>query len=312
MPRTDRRPDEAARPHPLQPFVDEYLDVLRVEGALARNSLAAYRRDLATWLRWGAERGWRRPDDLAEADLLEHLVWLREARGAAESSVARALATLRGFVHFLVAEGELSRDPAARLDAPKLKRALPSVLTATEVDALLTVPRGDDWIALRDRALLEVLYACGARISEVLRLTTRDLEPELASLRLVGKGDKTRVVPLGVRARTALRDWLDLGRPAVKGAIARDEVFVGRTAKPLGRTSAWAMVKRRALEAGITRSISPHTLRHSFASHLVENGADLRSVQELLGHASIRTTQLYTHLDGETVRRVHKRFHPRG
>lgn len=312
MTKVDPSTSDAARPHPLQLFVDEYLDVLRVEGGLARNSLAAYRRDLAAWLRWGAERGWKRPNDLVEADLLEHLAWLRVVRGAAESSVARALATLRGFVHFLVAEGELARDPAARLDAPKLKRALPSVLNAREVDALLAAPSGDDWIALRDRALLEVLYACGARISEVLRLTTRDLEPELASLRLTGKGDKTRVVPLGVRAREALRDWLDRGRPSVKGAIARDEVFVGRTAKPLGRTSAWSMVKRRALEAGISRPISPHTLRHSFASHLVENGADLRSVQELLGHASIRTTQLYTHLDGETVRRVHKRFHPRG
>ncbi|QDU85159.1 Tyrosine recombinase XerD [Planctomycetes bacterium Pla163] len=310
---TAREREEARlRAHPLSSWIDEYLDVLRVEGGLARNSLAAYRRDLTVWLRWGLARGWTGPDVLVEADLLDHLVFLREGKGAAESSVARALATLRGFVHHLVAEGELARDPAARLDAPKLKRYLPSVLSATEVDALLGAPQGDDWIAQRDRALLEVLYACGARISEVLALATRDLEPELASLRLTGKGDKTRVVPLGVRAREALRDWLDRGRPQVKGAIAREEVFVTRTAGPLGRTSAWAMVKRRALEAGIARPISPHTLRHSFASHLVENGADLRSVQELLGHASIRTTQLYTHLDGETVRRVHRRFHPRG
>jgi integrase/recombinase XerD len=297
--------------HPLAPLVREYLEVLRVEAGLARNTLAAYTRDLAAWLAWGAPRGWRSPQDLGEADLVDFLTHLARERGAAQSSVARALAVLRGFVHFLVAEGELERDPAARLDAPKLPQYLPAVLDADEVERLLTAPKGSAPLDLRDRALLEVLYACGARISEALALRTRDLAPELDSLRLTGKGDKTRVVPLGTRAAAALAEWLEHGRPAIHGAIGREEVFVTARARALGRSAAWAMVKRRALEAGIARSISPHTLRHSFASHLVEGGADLRSVQEMLGHASIRTTQLYTHLDGNTVRAVHARFHPR-
>ncbi|MEZ5976632.1 MAG: tyrosine recombinase [Planctomycetota bacterium] len=297
---------------PLDLCVEEYLEVLRVESQVSRNTLVAYARDLRDWTGWLERRGGRRPKDLVESDIVDWLAHLRGPRGAAEASVARALAVLRGFVHFLVAEGDLARDPAARIDAPRLERSLPPVLSAREVDALLAAPSGEDWIDLRDRALLEVLYACGARISEALGLTTRDLEPELASLRLHGKGDKVRVVPLGRRAREALRAWIEHGRPAVHGAILRDEVFVSRTAKPLGRTAAWAMVKRRALQAGVSSEVSPHTLRHSFASHMVENGADLRSVQELLGHASIKTTQLYTHLDPSTIRRVHTRFHPRG
>jgi integrase/recombinase XerD len=296
--------------HPFEHWFDEYLEVLRVEVGSSRNTLAAYRRDLARWLAWGVERGFGDVGALVEADLVDHLAHLR-AQGAAEATVARALAVLRGFVHFLVAEGALARDPAARIDAPKQALHLPEVLNGDEIERLLAAPQGQEPLDLRDRALLEVLYACGARISEVLGLETADLEPGLAAVRLHGKGDKTRVVPLGERAGRALSDWLERGRPAIFGAIAREHVFVTKGAQPLGRSSAWSIVKRRALEAGITKQISPHTLRHSFASHLVEGGADLRSVQELLGHASIRTTQLYTHLDARTVRSVHTRFHPR-
>jgi integrase/recombinase XerD len=296
--------------HPFEHWFDEFIEVLRVEAGLSRNTLAAYRSDLARWLAWGAGRAWKDVGELVESDLLDHLTHLR-SNGAAQTSVARALAVLRGFVHFLVAEGALARDPAARIDAPKQALYLPEVLNGDEIERLLAAPQGEEPLELRDRALLEVLYACGARISEVLGLKTADLEPGLAAVRLHGKGDKTRVVPLGERAGRALKDWLERGRPAVFGAITREHVFVTKAAQPLGRSSAWAIVKRRAREAGIAKSISPHTLRHSFASHLVEGGADLRSVQELLGHASIRTTQLYTHLDSRTLRSVHARFHPR-
>jgi len=231
--------------------------------------------------------------------------------GAAEASAARALTSLRIFARFLVAEGALQRDPTAQLDAPRLRRLLPSALTPEEVELLLVAPRGDSWLAERDRALLEVLYATGARISEALGLCTNDLDPALAALRLHGKGDRMRTVPLGGRARVALNTWLAGGRRRVARQQGTTAVFLTRGGKPLDRTAAWRRVKIAALAAGLPGSLSPHGLRHSFATHLLEGGADLRAVQELLGHASIRTTEIYTHLDADHVRTVHSMHHPR-
>ncbi len=305
MPPTDRLP---------RAFTDgivDFLESLRVEAGVSRNTLAAYRRNARRFARWSVSRGRAAWSAVGPRDVVDYLTHLRES-GLAEATTAQHLATLRMLFRHLVAEGLVERDPAARIRSPVLRRSLPATLTVAEVEALLTAPTGGGWRDERDRALLEVLYACGARVSEAIGLRTDGIEPSLRVLRLTGKGDKTRVVPAGRRAARALSEWLEGGRRTIPGALARREVFLTRTGKPLDRSNAWRRVKRAALLAGIARPISPHTLRHSFATHLIEGGADLRSVQEMLGHASIRTTEVYTHLDSEHIRSLHRLYHPRG
>ena len=296
---------ELARP------VEDFLVALRAEVGLARSTLRSYRGDLERLGRWMERRGLGAWEALCADEVVTYLTQ-RRAEGAAEASVARGLVALRLLARHLVADGMLGRDPTARIPAPVLRRALPHVLSPDEVERLLAAPAGDDWRALRDRALLEVLYACGARVSEAVGLRTEDLEPRLRVVRLRGKGDKARIVPMGERARAALDRWLAEGRPGRPGAARRPEVFLSRSGRPLDRTNAWRRVKAAALAAGLPSGVRPHTLRHSFATHLIEGGADLRSVQEMLGHASIRTTEVYTHLDGEHVRGIHRLYHPRG
>jgi len=214
-------------------------------------------------------------------------------------------------MRFLTLEGVLDKDPTALVPAPVLRRLLPRMLTPDDVERLLEACGDDDWASLRDRALLEVLYACGARVSEATGLRTDDLEPRLRVLRLHGKGDKMRVVPVGVRAREAVERWLAEGRPRVARGDRSAALFLSKSGRPLGRTDAWRRVQAAASRAGLP-PVTPHTLRHSFATHLLAGGADLRAVQEMLGHASIRTTEVYTHLDVEHVRSLHRLYHPRG
>jgi len=301
-------PPELGRP--LRSGLRDFLDALRVEAGLARNTIAAYRRDLEGFLGWCTERGHRR---FAEIDRDDVVDWLADRRGAgaAEASVARGLAAVRMLLRFLVADGVLERDPAALVPAPVLRQTLPTVLTVDEVERLLGAPDGDGWCDQRDRALLEVLYASGARVSEAIGLTTDGLERSLRVVRLVGKGNKTRLVPLGERARIAVDRWLSDGRMTLPGARRRAEVFLTKSGRPLDRQTGWRRVKACALRAGLRPEVSPHTLRHSFATHLLAGGADLRSVQEMLGHASIQTTEVYTHLDADEVLSLHRLYHPR-
>lgn len=301
-------------PPPLPPAlaagIEDFLDAGRVEIGLARATLRAYGGDLTRWARWLARRGrddWR---GVESADVVDYLGDLRRS-GAAEATVARALVSLRMLVRFLLGEGDLRRDPTAHVPAPVLRRLLPGSLSPADVERLLEAIDGEDWLALRDRALLEVLYACGARVSEAVGLRTDDLEPQLRVLRLHGKGDKMRVVPVGARARAAVERWLAVGRPQVSRGDRTPALFLTRSGRPLHRNDAWRRVQAAALQAGLPR-VTPHTLRHSFASHLLAGGADLRAVQEMLGHASIRTTEVYTHLDTEHVRSLHRLYHPRG
>ncbi|MEM6672944.1 MAG: tyrosine recombinase [Planctomycetota bacterium] len=306
--------DDSGIPPDLGAAISDFLDAMRVEAGLSRNTIAAYRSDLRALASRLAGAGVERWTDLREDHVL---VWLSERRagGAAESSVARGLVALRMLVRFLLAEGALRRDPTARLPAPKLRRLLPTALTPEDVErllgAFLEAAREPDWRAQRDVALLEVLYAGGARISEAIGLSTDDLPPDLASARLHGKGDKMRVVPLGARAREALGRWLADGRPPLARRGREAAVFLSRTGRPLDRSTAWRRVKEAARLAGLPSSLSPHDLRHSFATHMLAGGADLRAVQEMLGHASIRTTEIYTHLDEDHVRTVHRMHHPR-
>ena len=294
--------------------LEDFLQALRVEAGVSHNTLAAYRRDLEAFARWAGEEGLTGFRRVAAADVVAYLAEGR-SNGLAEASLARGLSALRMCLHHLVASGHLEADPLALIPSPRLRRALPQTLTVEEVERLLASPGAEKkggWRVQRDVALLEVLYACGARIAEAVGLRTDGIEPSLRVLRLTGKGRKTRLVPIGERARTALLRWLEDGRRELPGARRRPEVFLSRSGRPLDRQTGWRIVKRAALEAGLPGDVSPHTLRHSFASHLVEGGADLRSVQEMLGHASIRTTEVYTHLDAEHVRGLHRLYHPRG
>ena len=301
----------APLPPALRDGLDDYLLALRVEAGLSRSTLAAYESDLSLFLTWLSGRGVETYDELDTDPIVDWLAHRRDA-GLAEATVARDLVSIRTLLRHLVAEGVLNRDPAALLRAPILAHHLPHTLTIEAVDQLLRAPRGPGWIPLRDRALFEVLYACGARVSEVVGLTTDHLEPALRVLRLHGKGDKVRIVPLGERAADALSDWLNNGRKQLPNFATRTEVFLTKSGNPLSRTDAWRRLKHWALIAGLPAGVTPHTLRHSFATHLLQAGADLRSVQEMLGHASLRTTEANTHLDAEHLRDLHKLYHPRG
>ena len=302
---------EPPLPPAFEEGLEDFLEALHGEAGLARNTLRAYRAALSRFLRWAARRGIRTWDAVEPGTVVDYLEARRRA-GRAESTVAQDLVAIRLLMGHLVLERFARRNPCELLPAPRLGRALPHALAVDEVERLLAAPAGDGWREVRDRALLEVLYACGARVAEAVGLRTDGLEPSLRGLRLFGKGSKMRAVPLGGRAREALRAWLEGARPALPGARTRPEVFLTRSGRPLDRTNAWRRVKAAARAAGLSPAISPHTLRHSFATHLLAGGADLRAVQEMLGHASIRTTEIYTHLDDESVHALHRLYHPRG
>jgi integrase/recombinase XerD len=288
----------------------DFLEALRVEAGLARSTLAAYRSDLETFLAFATARGAPSPAAIREAHVVDWLAERRE-RGLAEATVARGLAAVRMWMRHLTMEGRIARDVSALIAAPNLRQSLPNTLAVDEVERLLEAPAGPGWRPERDRALLEVLYACGARVSEAVGLRTNEIEPSLKVLRLTGKGAKTRIVPLGARARRALETWMAGGRARLPGSARAAQVFLTRSGRPMTRLDAWRVVKAAARRAGLPADISPHTLRHSFATHMVEGGADLRSVQEMLGHASIRTTEVYTHLDKGHVTSLHRLYHPR-
>ncbi len=316
----------------LDSAIGEYLTYLRVECGLAPATIRAYRADLHDFAAArGVSRDWAGAPDPAVGYLAARTRRGRRGDpGLAPSSLRRRAAALKGFYRFAYGEGLITVDVAAHLDLPRPSRLLPETLTVAETERLLDAAGGDDpgdsragsvqavpaARALRDRALLELLYAAGLRISEAIGLDREDLSTDGAFVRVIGKGDKERLVPVGEIALDWLGRWVDGPRPAL---LARSHVaparggplFLGDRGARLARQQAWSAVKRAAARAGLGARVSPHTLRHSFATHLLEGGADLRIVQELLGHASISTTQLYTHLTGERIRDVYSRAHPR-
>jgi integrase/recombinase XerD len=300
---------------PLTDVGEEYLSWLAVEKGRSRNTLAAYRRDLATWEAWAAAHG-ADPTRPTTGDLERHLDELR-AEGRNPASLARATTALRGLFRFLVAEGDLATDPTTDLRSPRLPRRLPKALDEHLVIGLLDSVSGNSPADLRDRALLELLYGTGARISEVVGLSLIDLQGDDGLLRVFGKGAKERLVPLGGPARFALDRWLGpSGRPRmapVRWARRSDEeaVFLNTRGGRLSRQGAWAVVTRHAERVGLGDVVSPHVLRHSCASHMLAHGADIRIVQEVLGHVSIATTQIYTKLSQEHLRQSYLRAHPR-
>jgi integrase/recombinase XerD len=288
----------------------DFLDHLRAEAGLAANSVRAYERDCRRWLDRLDAAG-RDPADARREDLLEHLAAER-ARGLGARSSARALAAIRALHRFLVREGRAASDPTAAVDAPRLWSRLPAVLDRESVEALLASPDARTVLGRRDRALLEILYGCGLRASEAAGLGLDRVSFDLGVLRVLGKGSKERLVPFGARARAALESWIAHGRPALAGRRAETALLLTRAGRPMRREDVWRAVRRHLRKAGIAADASTHTLRHSFATHLLEGGADLRSVQEMLGHASVQTTQIYTHTDAARLVAVHRKFHPRG
>ncbi len=305
----------ARAPASLEDAIDAYLSFLAAERGLAPATVRAYRGDLADFAAArGTVRDWADGPDAALRYLAARTRRGRRTDpGLAPTSLRRRAAAIKGFYRFAFGEGLVPVDVAAHLDLPRQPRLLPETLTLPETERLLAGPPED---ALAERALLELLYAAGLRISEALRLDLEDVSLDGAFVRVIGKGDRERLVPVGEVALDAVRAWLDGPRDALMRAhhvapVRGGPVFLGAGGRRLARQQAWAIVKRAASAAGLSGRVSPHTLRHSFATHLLEGGADLRIVQELLGHASISTTQLYTHVTGERIREVYARAHPR-
>jgi integrase/recombinase XerD len=285
-----------------------YLDYLEVEKGLARNSLSAYRTDLRRFTRWLDDHELD-PEKVERLHVIRYFQALRGA-GISARSVARALAAIRGLFRFLVAERHLKHDPTENIENPKLWTTLPKSLHSSEVDALLRAPDRSKPDGLRDAAMLELLYATGLRVSELIHVKIENLVMDAGFLRTIGKGSKERIVPFGDSARDAIVTYLERGRPHF--AKAPDpHLFLSNRGRAMSRQSFWMKIVRYARLAGISTHISPHVLRHSFATHLLENGADLRSVQLMLGHSDISTTQIYTHVSRARLQRMYEQFHPR-
>lgn len=290
--------------------IEAYLDAQWMERGLSQNTLSAYRSDLQHLAKWLSQQS----ASLLHAERTQLLDYLsvRVQQGSRPRSTARLLSSTKRFYQYWVREKRLSVDPSERIDAPKLGRALPKSLTEAEVEALLKAPDTKDVIGLRDRTMLEVLYATGLRVSELVQLRVEQINLRQGVLRTVGKGNKERLVPLGEEALNWLIRYLDEARPIIVQKASNDFLFITRRRQPMTRQAFWYLIKRYALLAGIRKHLSPHTLRHCFATHLLNHGADLRVVQMLLGHSDLSTTQIYTHVARERLKSLHSTHHPRG
>ena len=289
-------------------IIEEFIDLSWMERGLAAATLSAYRGDLVQFSSWLSIRG----SGLEEARRLDVLDFLTEHAYQPPRTIARRLSALRRFYRYLEREGRIADNPCDRIDAPRLGRPLPDALTEKEVERLIGAPDVDTALGLRDRAMLEVLYATGLRVSELVGLRSEQVNSTQGVLRVVGKGDKERLVPLGEQAVDWLERFFERGRAEILGAKPSPALFPTGRGRAMTRQAFWYLIKRYARRAGISRDISPHTLRHAFATHLLDHGADLRVVQMLLGHRDISTTQIYTHVARERLKVLHARHHPRG
>jgi integrase/recombinase XerD len=289
---------------------DAFISYLRHECGLAENSVDAYRRDMRRFAGWMVEAGIEDWSELSVRKLGEYIAYLA-GENLAATSVARHVTSLKIFFRFLVLEGYLDRSAAALLHRPSLWDRIPHVLGERQVDEFLQSPQPEDKLFRRDRAILEMLYATGARASEVATLTLDDLDIDQRVCRCLGKGSKERLIPFSTRAQSALKIYLTVERPTLVEGKSSNRLFVSRTGKPIDRVDIWKLVKKYAQRVGIAENVSPHTMRHSFATHMLSQGADLRVIQELLGHASISTTQHYLRVDTSRMKSVHRQFHPR-
>jgi len=295
----------------LDTLADQYLNYLLIEKGLSEKTLESYGSDMAMYLSFLEENKINNISDADTPVILKHLISMRNA-GLGARSRARHLVTIRGFYRFMVQEKILKHDPTRLIDLPKSGLKLPDVLSVEDVKLLLSIPDTNIPAGSRDAAMIELLYAAGLRVSELINLKLQDVNLEACFVRVFGKGSKERVVPIGLFAKEKIDTYLKTARPLILKNIASRYLFVARAGKPMTRQGFWKLIKRYALKAGFNKRITPHSLRHSFASHLLEGGADLRAVQIMLGHVDISTTQIYTHVAREHLKKIHEKFHPRG
>ena len=293
-------------------LLDEFCDSLWLEDGLARNTLKSYRSDLLKFAQWLRQRSLKSLLETRQQDVegyLAHQVLVAKARARTTS---RALSSLKRFFRFEMRQGKIPADPTLRIDSPKLPRGLPKSLTEDDVESLLNAPRTENRLGLRDKTMLETLYASGLRVSELVGLKIPQVSLDMGVVRVMGKGSKERLVPLGEEALDWIHRYLREARPDLLNGKASDALFVTARGQPMTRQGFWHLLRRYCAQAGLATSISPHTLRHAFATHMLNHGADLRVVQMLLGHADISTTQIYTHVARERLKQLHAKHHPRG
>ncbi len=295
----------------MKDLINEFIDHISVERGLAQNTVVAYRHDLSVYTDYLAKKKIKSPDKVQRKHVTDFM-FAQKKSGLAAKSITRSLAAIKMFHRFLVREKLAKEDPTDLVETPKVWKSVPDVLSTNEVESMIQAAKGRKWQAIRDYAILELFYASGMRVSEMVNLTLDQINLNEGYVQCVGKGNKERVVPIGSSAQTAVDRYIN----KVRGKLVRDKdnmfLFLSRLGRKISRQSFWKIVKKYKNKANIKKEIKPHTLRHSFATHLLEHGADLRSVQEMLGHADISTTQIYTHVDKERLRTVHKEFHPRG
>ena len=295
----------------MKAIIQEFSDYLRIEKRNSPHTVSAYRRDLS---RFSAELAGQKVDSVTTANIRDFLISLRE-QGLSPASVARSLSSIKSFFKYLCQDKQFQDNPAEILETPKRWRKLPDVLSSEDVDNLLKSPDLESVLGLRDKAMLEILYASGLRVSELINLQVSQLDMQVGYLRTLGKGSKERIVPIGAMAKKAVENYILNSRPALvssrKDGGKPEELFVTRRGRGMTRQGFWKLLKGYVAQANIRASVSPHTLRHAFATHLLERGADLRSVQQMLGHSDISTTQIYTHILGKRMLEIHQQFHPR-
>jgi integrase/recombinase XerD len=291
-------------------YVERFDDFLALEQGASVKTSEAYRLDVARFVTYASVKGAKAPTEVSARTLREYVYHLKDI-GLAPASIRRNVSAIRTYFKFLIGEGHVVRDPSERLETPKRWRTLPEVLGVDEVEKLLTAPALTEPLAFRDRAMLELAYGAGLRVSEWISLGVRDVMLQDHLVRVFGKGAKERLVPIGRKAIGATAVYLRELRPSLEKGEGKGVLFLNARGQPMTRMGAWKILRKYVKQAGITKPVSPHTLRHSFATHLLEGGADLRAVQEMLGHVDISTTQIYTHIDREYLRSVHKQFHPR-
>jgi len=294
----------------VKELIEEFLNHLSVERGLAENSISAYRRDLNNYLKYLEKGKITSFSEVKRNNITNFMLHLKD-KGLNSNSIARALVAIKVLHRFLVNENYFKDDVTSVLSLPKLWKKLPEVLSAQEVDKLLRTPNLKTWIGIRDKASLELMYATGMRVSEIATLKLNDLNLDMCFVKCIGKGQKERIIPLGGYASKALTRYINKVRPKLTKGKNEPSLFLSRLGKRISRQTFWKTIKTRTKEAGIKKEITPHTLRHSFATHLLERGADLRTVQEMLGHSDISTTQLYTHINKERLKQIHRKFHPR-
>ncbi len=297
-----------ATPSALDWEIESFLQYLNIEKALAENTLKAYRTDLAGFSAFLRLRGIVQAEEISAGEILAYLGELKQ-KGCQTATISRKMTAIKGFCRFLTAEHRVSKDVSAPLETPKHALILPTTLTQEQVDKLLSLPDCKTTLGLRDQAMLEMLYGCGLRVSELVGLTLYDVDRKLGFVRCIGKGDKERIIPIGRKALAALAVYLEQSRPLLLKNKQTQQIFVNNRGQSLSRQGFWKIIKAYGQKIGL--DIYPHALRHSVATHLLENGADIRMVQEFLGHSDISTTQIYTHLNSKKLKREYDQYHPR-